>query len=331
MPLRDKITPTHLLTSFVNPNGGSEKRTLALYACLSGYGDVRLWSDAPPSSAFAGFPIKTLHPFQGVFPSDGILAIIGPHTRIDAWIAHARLRRVIVVANLYPYHALFRLLEALDEHGIDSPEIVYASTALASDIGLPGVIEPSPIDLDMFRPSVRESARAFTVGRISRDQAYKHHHDDPSLYQMLAASGCKVRVLGGTALRSAIPPSLNVELLPEGTMQAHDFLQNIDCFFYRTANQLFEAYGRVLFEAMACGLPVVCGRRGGYAEHLRHGENGFLVETQEEAFDCLLAIKEDKALRERIGLAARETAEKLYNANYRQELIRFYLGATPNS
>jgi glycosyltransferase involved in cell wall biosynthesis len=44
-----------------------------------------------------------------------------------------------------------------------------------------------------------------------------------------------------------------------------------------------EPFGFSVVEAMACGTPVIATRRGSMAEIVRHGENGFLVESQEEA------------------------------------------------
>jgi glycosyltransferase involved in cell wall biosynthesis len=38
-----------------------------------------------------------------------------------------------------------------------------------------------------------------------------------------------------------------------------------------------EPFGRVLVEAMACGVPVVATRSGGVPEIIRHGQDGFLV------------------------------------------------------
>lgn len=52
-------------------------------------------------------------------------------------------------------------------------------------------------------------------------------------------------------------------LLPAGAQRAGDFLRTLDCFFSRTSERWLEAYGRVVLEAMACGLPMVWGRRGG--------------------------------------------------------------------
>jgi glycosyltransferase involved in cell wall biosynthesis len=116
-----------------------------------------------------------------------------------------------------------------------------------------------------------------------------------------------------------------VTLLPEFAQEAHLFLQGLDCFFYRTSEEIVEAWGRVVTEAMACGLPVVCHSRGGYVEIIEHGRNGFLFDTQQEALEILLRLKEDRTLRESVGKAARETAEEVFSSKVRSEIVEFYL------
>src|SRR6476646_3983908 len=44
-----------------------------------------------------------------------------------------------------------------------------------------------------------------------------------------------------------------------------------------------EPFGFSVVEAMACGTPVIARRRGSMAEIIRHSENGFLVDSPEEA------------------------------------------------
>ena len=44
-----------------------------------------------------------------------------------------------------------------------------------------------------------------------------------------------------------------------------------------------EPFGFSVVEAIACGTPVIARRRGSMAEIVQHGENGFLVDTVEEA------------------------------------------------
>lgn len=78
-------------------------------------------------------------------------------------------------------------------------------------------------------------------------------------------------------------------------------------------------------EAMATGLPVVAHKNGGYAEWIVHGKNGFLFETEEEAFNIILFLKNNPNVRQKIGSAARKTAEDVYSQKNLDEIIHFYL------
>ena len=53
-----------------------------------------------------------------------------------------------------------------------------------------------------------------------------------------------------------------------------------------------EAYGNVVVEAMACGVPVVAYRRGGPSEIIKHGLTGFLVDpdNKNELFEYVRKI-----------------------------------------
>ena len=55
-----------------------------------------------------------------------------------------------------------------------------------------------------------------------------------------------------------------------------------------------EAYGNVVVEAMACGVPVVAYKRGGPSEIIQHGKNGFLVtpDDKQEIISFLKRINE---------------------------------------
>ena len=43
-----------------------------------------------------------------------------------------------------------------------------------------------------------------------------------------------------------------------------------------------EAYGNVIVESLACGVPVIAYKRGGPSEIIRHGETGFLAEPDDK-------------------------------------------------
>ena len=51
-----------------------------------------------------------------------------------------------------------------------------------------------------------------------------------------------------------------------------------------------EAYGNVVVEAMACGVPVVAYKKGGPGEIIQHGETGFLVKADDKE-NLLLNLK----------------------------------------
>jgi len=135
-------------------------------------------------------------------------------------------------------------------------------------------------------------------------------------------------MMGAICLGKALKGAESIELLPAGVQEPHIFLKSLDCFYYRTSVWWTEPYGRVVAEAMACGLPVVCEDRGGYVELIDHGRNGFLFNTDQEAFDILLHLKEDQALGQSIGRAARATIEEIYSPARRAEIINFYLRPT---
>ncbi len=55
-----------------------------------------------------------------------------------------------------------------------------------------------------------------------------------------------------------------------------------------------EAYGNVVVEAMACGVPVVAYERGGPSELINHGETGFLAppDNKEKLLTCVKRIND---------------------------------------
>jgi len=68
--------------------------------------------------------------------------------------------------------------------------------------------------------------------------------------------------MGAKVLGQALQGHAGIEILPANAVAAAPFLQGLDCFTYRTHPCFPEAWGRVVLEAMAAGLPVVV--RGGW-------------------------------------------------------------------
>ena len=316
---------------------GNAQRTLHLFDELKDHADVRLWTELRrvPPEIRKKYPVKRIVPERFRFPKTGTFVFVGTLSPIGPWHRYTYPRRIVLVHNsdkVTPKQ-FRRKLRQLSKGGRREVEVAYASELTKRRVGNhPGIVQASLIDLDRFvpsaskKPSDSSGSAGFTVGRLSRPASLKHHPDDGALYRQLVEHGCRVRIMGPSQLLKAELRGLeSIELLPAYAQEAHLFLQGLDCFFYRTSENYLEPSGRVITEAMACGLPIVCHKRGGYTEWIEDGHNGFLFDTQQEALKILLTLKEDPQLRERVGKEARRTAEELFSDAVRSEIVEFYL------
>jgi glycosyltransferase involved in cell wall biosynthesis len=327
-PMRRDI---HIINPFYNASGGSEQRSLSLYNALSSRARVRLWSDVPPH------PLLTehheIHPIslslqKCRFPLGGTLVFVGVYFKIGFWRLLARPRRIILIYNTQDPKKFKKRYAQLTSFRLVKPEVVFACESLRETVPVDGIVHPSLIETTRFVPAQRASATgndSFVVGRLSRDVIYKHCRDDVPLYRKLAADGVKVRIMGGTCLEPHMGGTEKIELLPACSEDAAVFLQGLDCFYYRGADTWYETFGRVIFEAMACGLPVVCENRGGYCPHIEHGVNGFLCDSQDEAYAIINRLRHDPVLRHSVGAAARKTTENMYSHHSLDAMLEYYL------
>jgi glycosyltransferase involved in cell wall biosynthesis len=301
-------TTIHLVNPFASAFGGSERRALDYHALLTADADVILWAESDPDVALAGYPFRRLDPTGGTLPQGGTLVLLGTAAERRHWLARARPDRLIIVYNTPELHILRNLLEFVSEAALPKPELVFPSTTHRASAQMAGFVDWGFYDFNLFRPALRpHGSDAFVVGRLSRDKDYKHHPQDVRLYRQLVARGIHVRLMGATVLRERLGDNPAVELLPAGAVPAPSFLQSLDAFVYRTDTIWREASGRVVVEAMACALPVVAGRSGGYRELIVHGTNGFLFDTHNEALGYIEGLRTDRSLAHRVGHAARAT------------------------
>ncbi|MFD1987989.1 glycosyltransferase family 4 protein [Mesorhizobium newzealandense] len=320
-------TMIHLFNGFQNPFGGSDLETLELYRLLSADSEVRLWATSSKVSRelMWQLPIRRISLAKWNVPDGGTYVFLGAHWRNKIWpYLIPRPRRLIYVFNTF--HPKVIALTTRMPRMLNWPdaELVLISDFQKRMLGVEGVVHPSPIDIERFLPQPAKPGRPFTLGRLSRDTPDKHHADDVPLYEALLAGGVALRIQGGMVLKDRLKPHSQLELLPQGRFAAEEFLPTLDVFYYRSGSHV-ETFGRVVFEAMACGLPVVCHSHGGYADHIRHGENGFLFETAQQAGQILANLKADPGLRATVGREARRTVEQLFSSQALRQRLDFYL------
>jgi glycosyltransferase involved in cell wall biosynthesis len=324
----------HLLGRFSELYTGAERELLDLRRLLAGRRTVKLWSAGPVHSGYANEGITAIQPFAHQFPKGGTLLIGGVHLQPEVWLKYAALERVMLLHNLSNQGQLFAIVEAVREFTGLEPGIVFVSALLQRSAALPGHVIPSLLDLGPFL-QVAEArfgqasddevlSRPFTIGRVSRDFLDKHHPHDLALYRMLASRGVRIRIMGGTCLSPGLAGLEGIELLPAGAEPVPDFYRSLDAVFYRTG-MFVEAYGRVVLEAMGAGLPVVAHSSAGYAEVVEHGVSGFLIESQEQAWDALMALRDSPALCRDVGLAARQRAFDVHGPEATERDLAFYL------
>jgi glycosyltransferase involved in cell wall biosynthesis len=105
-----------------------------------------------------------------------------------------------------------------------------------------------------------------TIAGIVQDAAYFADRIEPHI------DGERVTYVG------SVGPADRAALLGSATAMLH--LINFE-----------EPFGFSVVESMACGTPVVANRRGSMPEIVRHGENGLLVDSLDEAVAAIDAAK----------------------------------------
>lgn len=336
-----------------NPSGGSEWDSIDLANRLREVAEVMLWTQHAhlPEIFTRNNEIMVIDELREVFPEGGTLLIAGSYHRVGSWFKKANFRRIIVLYNVVDPIGLATILEQVCLPGKPKVELLFASNWMKNASGLPGFFEPSPIDTDAFAPRKHPTANPiwrwianalphfdkdalvtredrspeFVVGRLSRDDPIKYHPKAVEFFQALAAEGCKVRLMGGTPLVNELNTVSGVQILPQNSISAVEFLRSLDCFTYRTNPASTEAWGRVVTEAMSVGLPVVVHANGGYSQLIRHGENGYLYHRDEEALELIRKLRSSRGLRQKIASNARKTILDLCSKDGFEQFLQFYL------
>ncbi|MBV8603644.1 MAG: glycosyltransferase [Pelomonas sp.] len=318
----------HIISQLRSPFGGTEQRSMQLHRLLGEVADVTLWNTHPrPELARQFYPAaRRLHARYLSFPLSGVFFFIGNFDwHVGRWLSFTRPTRMVVLLNTPDMHLSRPFLQRLHGFKPGVPiDLCYAADWMREVVGLPGVVHASPIDLERFRAApARDPQRPFTVGRLSRDVAAKHHPEDPALYRRLAAQGVQVRLMGATVLAKALEGVAGVEILPEGAEPADAFLRSLDCFYYRTHPDWVEPSGRVICEAMATSLPVVCVPPGGFTEVIDAGVNGFVTADTDATYAALLELAAAPQRCAEVGAQARAAMERRYGAAALREQMAF--------
>ncbi len=186
---------------------------------------------------------------------------------------------------------------------------------------------PNGVDTDRFKPLISNVVRDrfrdelgfgpadVLVGAVGRLVAVKGHRVLIDAFELVAREepSAALMLVGDGPLRDELKAAVRasgavdrIRLVGERPIDA-TFYGGLDLFAYPS---IAGAYGLVVLEAMACGVPVVASRLQGTDELIAEGENGLLVNPADPAAlaTTLLRLVRSAADRRRLGDRARRDA-----------------------
>ena len=153
-------------------------------------------------------------------------------------------------------------------------------------------------------------------------------HMDARLFTSEAAflAGLKSRTLEAKRLRGGVKDRVHwVGGLPDLT-PAHSAA---DVLLHPT---IYDAFGLVVAESMACGTPAIVSHAAGVAEFVDHRESGWIVapDDAKQCAEALTTLRENSTLRETMARKARAIAATRNWDHVAEETLACYQHALSN-
>jgi glycosyltransferase involved in cell wall biosynthesis len=205
------------------------------------------------------------------------------------------------------------------------------------------IVIPNAIDLELFQPPNQSPPRALNgalrVGFAGQWAARKGLDVLLQAWRAVksALPTCELYLAGGPSLWKNVSGVSGTQELA-GRVRHMERNQLVHCVgllprsampeFWRSVDvavvpSLYEPFGLVALEALACGVPVIATAVGGLKEIIVDGECGLLIPPGDEAAlnRALLRLLTDESLRLRLAAAARRRAGEFSPQRRSRELL----------
>ncbi|MDD4894007.1 MAG: lipopolysaccharide heptosyltransferase II [Candidatus Omnitrophica bacterium] len=277
--------------------------------------------------------------------------IVHARSRVPAWIAYFACRKTntVFITTCHGYYK---------KHAFSFPmgwgrRVIVLSNVIArhmmEDFGVPHErlkLIPRSVDLDKFKYTSPDKKRKdeFNIGIIGRITPIKGHLHFIKAMAYVARSTPRLKIwIVGDAPRSKEAYKEQVQVLVKrlGLWHSTQFLGNqrdipailahLDLLVLATTTH--EAFGRVIVEAQACGVPVVATRVGGVIDIIEDNKTGLLVAPADPTSIAEAAIKifKDAELGRTLAENAYKKVQEKYNIKLMAEsTIDVYKGALSN-
>lgn len=265
--------------------------------------------------------------------------IVHARSRVPAWVAFFACRRTqaVFITTCHGYYSkhFFSRVMGWGKMVIAISEVI--GQHMVQDFGVPShhirIISRS-VDTSKFnieRPS-KGAHDPLVITMIGRITPLKGH---PYFLKAMAQvirnlPNVKVQLIGDAAekrsgykeelmlLTKRLGISTHVEFMGN-RRDIPQLLSKSDCLVLSTVTQ--EAFGRVILEAQAAGVPVVATKVGGVSEIIDDGKTGFLVAPKDISAmaDAVLRVLKDPELASHFVKEARKKIENRYTLKHMAE------------
>ena len=259
--------------------------------------------------------------------------IVHARSRVPAMIAFfaCKMTRKIFITTAHGYYKkhLFSAVMGWGRYVIVASNIM--AKYMATDFGVPRErlrLIPRGVDLERFRfrdPQAHHG-QGFTIGMISRITPLKGHRDFIKAVSILNRRIPQLRVMiAGGAPKEKYKEELELLTRRLGLHRTIEFLgpredvpflmNQLDVLVSATVTP--EAFGRVIIEAQASGVPVVATKVGGVVDIIEDEKNGLLcaVSDTNDMAGKILRLYEDKELWMKLAIQGRSRVKENFELN----------------
>lgn len=260
--------------------------------------------------------------------------IVHARSRVPAWIAYFACRRAnaVFITTCHGYYRKhpFSYVMAWAKRVIVLSNVI--GRHMIDDFATPHErirLVPRSVDLEKFQyilPSKKKKKDEFNVGIVGRLTPIKGHlHFIKAMARVLKqVPRLKVWVVGDApASRQAYKEQIQVLTRRLGLWHCTEFLgrqrdipavmASLDVLVLATTTH--EAFGRVIIEAQAAGVPVVAAKVGGVIDIIEDQKSGLLVPPADSPSiaEAVIKIFKDEQLADRLSEAAYQKVKEKYN------------------